>query len=30
MKSIAEMKVDTEQTMKLEELYKVSSECKLN
>ena len=30
MNSIAEMKLDTEQTMKLEELYKVGSECKLN
>ena len=30
MKAIAEMKSDTEQTMKLEWLYKVGSECKLN
>ena len=30
MKAIAEMKSDTEQTMKLDELYKVGSECDLN
>ena len=30
MKAIAEMKSDTEQTMKLEYLYKVGSECELN
>ena len=29
MKAIAEMKYDTEQTMKLEKLYKVGSECEL-
>ena len=29
-KAIAEMKSDNEQTMKLEQLYKVSSECELN
>ena len=29
-KAIAEMKLDTEQTMKLELLYKVGSEWKLN
>ena len=30
MKAIAEMKLDIEQTMTLEELYKVGSECELN
>ena len=30
MKAIAEMKLHTEQMMKLEELYKVNSECELN
>ena len=30
MKTIAEMKLDIEQTMRLEELYKVGSECELN
>ena len=30
MKAIAEMKLDTEETMKLEQLYKVHSECELN
>ena len=30
MKAIAKMKLDTEQTMKLEWLYKVDSECELN
>ena len=30
MKAIAEMEVDTEQTMKLEWLYKVGSEFELN
>ena len=30
MKAIAEMKLDIEQTMRLEELYKVGSECELN
>ena len=30
MKAIAKMKLDTEQTMKLEWLYKVGSECELN
>ena len=29
MKAIVEMKLDTEQTMKLEELYNVGSECEL-
>ena len=29
-KAIAEMKCDVEQTMKLEYLYKVGSECELN
>ena len=29
-KAIAEMKCDTERTMKLEKLYKVVSECDLN
>ena len=29
-KAIAEMKCDTEQTMKLDKLYKVGSECELN
>ena len=29
-KAIAEMKSDTEQKMKLKQLYKVGSECKLN
>ena len=29
-KAIAEMKLDTEQMMKLEWLYKVGSECELN
>ena len=30
MKAIDEMKLDTEQTMKLEQLYKVGSEFELN
>ena len=30
MKAIAEMKLDTEETMKLEQLYKVGSEYELN
>ena len=30
MKAMAEMKLDTKQTMKLELLYKVGSECDLN
>ena len=30
MTAIAEMKLDTEQTMKLEWLYEVGSECELN
>ena len=30
MKAIADMKCDTEQTMKLEWLYKVGSDCELN
>ena len=30
MKAIAEMKSDIEQTVKLEWLYKVGSECELN
>ena len=30
MKAIAEMKLDTEQTIKFEGLYQVSSECELN
>ena len=30
MKAIAKMKLDIEETMKLEKLYKVGSECKLN
>ena len=30
MKVIAEMKSDTEQTVKLEYLYKVGSDCELN
>ena len=30
MKAIARMKLDIEETMKLEKLYKVGSECKLN
>ena len=30
MRAIAEMKLDTEQTMKLEQLCKVGSEWKLN
>ena len=30
MKAIAEMKFDTEQTMKLALLYKVGCECELN
>ena len=30
MKPIAEMKLDTEQTIKLEWLYKVGCECELN
>ena len=30
MKAIAEMKPDTEQTMKLEQLYKIGYECELN
>ena len=30
MKAITEMKLDTEQTMKLEYLYKVGSECEFN
>ena len=29
-RAIAEMKCDTEQTMKLEKLYKASFECELN
>ena len=29
-KAIAKMKLDTEQTMKLEQLYSIGSECKLN
>ena len=30
MKTIAEIKLDTKQTMKLEWLYKVGSECEVN
>ena len=30
MKAITEMKLDTEETMKLEQLYKVGSEYELN
>ena len=30
MKAIAEMKLDTEQMIKLEQFYKVGSECNLN